>query len=521
MDELMVLVKSNNPDIIAITESWLSDDILEDEIKLSKYDILRMDRKSDTKLRGGGVLVYIHHSLRSVVLDSERVDNLEFLWMKVYDKGCEEIRLGVCYRPPNGNEAQIKGLIKNISKFDSIRTIVIGDFNFSDINWKSYTSGKVGKVFLKAVKKLGTHQMVKTKTRGENILDLVLLYEKSFVFKMEHLAPIGNSDHETRSIVLNAKIDKTKLILERFNYNKANYEVLKKEVEKVDWELETKKSSVNELWNRLINILKDFKEKFIPRFKNAENDEVPWSNNSIKKMIKKRNNVYKRFSKSGHIYFKLRYRKLRNKVTKQIKLAKIKYEGKIIKRSKNNRKIFYTYVNCTKKGKGGKKIGPLLKNKGIIGEEELVDDDREIVVELNDYFCTVFSNELVRDNNDDIMLLDKENQVENMDSISFTDEDVIKAISEFKENKSAGIDEINSTYAINIKEIVAKPLRILFNKSLQENEIPDEWKTANITPIFKKGDKSLVSNYRPVSLTVLFCKVMENLIKQNIDRHLF
>ena len=119
------------------------------------------------------------------------------------------------------------------------------------------------------------------------------------------------------------------------------------------------------------------------------------------------------------------------------------------------------------------------------------------------------------------MLLDKENQVEKLDSIIFTDEYVIKAISEFKENKSAGIDEINSTYAINIKEIVAKPLRILFNKSLQENEIPDEWKTANITPIFKKGDKSLVSNYRPVSLTVLFCKVMEKLIKQNIDRHLF
>src|SRR3989442_54685 len=119
------------------------------------------------------------------------------------------------------------------------------------------------------------------------------------------------------------------------------------------------------------------------------------------------------------------------------------------------------------------------------------------------------------------MLLDKENQVEKMGSISFTDDDVIKAISEFKENKSAGLDEINSTYAINIKEIVVEPLRILFNKSLEENEIPDGRKRANITPIFRKGDKSLVSNYRPVSLTILFCKVMEKLIKQNIDRHLF
>src|SRR2546425_12694943 len=120
-------------------------------------------------------------------------------------------------------------------------------------------------------------------------------------------------------------------------------------------------------------------------------------------------------------YILQKYRKLRNNVIRQIKLAKIKYEGKIIKRSKNNRK-----VNCTKKGKGGRKIGPLLKNRGIIGEEELVDDDREIVVELNYYFCTVFSNELFW-NNDETMLLDKENQVEKMSSrpISFTDDDVI------------------------------------------------------------------------------------------------
>ena len=51
-----------------------------------------------------------------------------------------------------------------------------------------------------------------------------------------------------------------------------------------------------------------------------------------------------------------------------------------------------------------------------------------------------------------------------------------------------------------VAKAVAKPLSILFNRSLNEGDYPDIWKIANVTPIFKKGDKSLVSNYRPVSL---------------------
>ena len=52
------------------------------------------------------------------------------------------------------------------------------------------------------------------------------------------------------------------------------------------------------------------------------------------------------------------------------------------------------------------------------------------------------------------------------------------------------------------------------------NEIPKEWKMANISPIFKKGDKSNVENYRPVSLTAFYGKVLEKIIKQNIEKFL-
>ena len=53
-----------------------------------------------------------------------------------------------------------------------------------------------------------------------------------------------------------------------------------------------------------------------------------------------------------------------------------------------------------------------------------------------------------------------------------------------------------------------------------EGYVPIDWKQANVTPIFKKGSKSEVGNYRPVSLTSVVCKLMESLIKDAIVKHI-
>ena len=67
---------------------------------------------------------------------------------------------------------------------------------------------------------------------------------------------------------------------------------------------------------------------------------------------------------------------------------------------------------------------------------------------------------------------------------------------------------------------VAKPLSIIFNKSLQDGTVPQDWKLATVCPIFKKGDRSDPSNYRPVSLTSVPCKVLESIIRDELSSHL-
>ena len=64
------------------------------------------------------------------------------------------------------------------------------------------------------------------------------------------------------------------------------------------------------------------------------------------------------------------------------------------------------------------------------------------------------------------------------------------------------------------------PLAIIYTRSLEEGIVPDDWRCANITPVYKKGSKSSAGNYRPVSLTCILCKVMESIVRDAIVKHL-
>ncbi|KAF2364495.1 Reverse transcriptase domain [Trinorchestia longiramus] len=69
-------------------------------------------------------------------------------------------------------------------------------------------------------------------------------------------------------------------------------------------------------------------------------------------------------------------------------------------------------------------------------------------------------------------------------------------------------------------EVISEPLTNIFNRSLETGIVPDDWKRANVTPIFKKGNKQIPNNYRPISLTSVISKTIERLLKVRITKHL-
>ena len=102
----------------------------------------------------------------------------------------------------------------------------------------------------------------------------------------------------------------------------------------------------------------------------------------------------------------------------------------------------------------------------------------------------------------------------------FTYEDILVELESLNEDKSTGLDDIPSSVLKNCARQLKYPLKVLFNKSMEEMTLPTDWKKARITPIFKKGKKKDVSNYRPVSITSQTCKVMERMVRKNLLRHL-
>ena len=98
--------------------------------------------------------------------------------------------------------------------------------------------------------------------------------------------------------------------------------------------------------------------------------------------------------------------------------------------------------------------------------------------------------------------------------INISQEDLQKRLQNLNSNKSPGPDEIHPRTLKETAADISKPLFIIFSESLKQGKLPTAWKEASITPIYKnKGDRQSATNYRPVSLTCIVCKLMERYVR--------
>ena len=103
--------------------------------------------------------------------------------------------------------------------------------------------------------------------------------------------------------------------------------------------------------------------------------------------------------------------------------------------------------------------------------------------------------------------------------LKITTKGVEKQLSTLNINKASGPDQIPNIFLKQTAKESASVLAALFTESLQTGNLPGDWLSANVSPIFRKGDRGLASNYRPVSLTCVCCKLMEHILVRHMLRH--
>lgn len=106
-----------------------------------------------------------------------------------------------------------------------------------------------------------------------------------------------------------------------------------------------------------------------------------------------------------------------------------------------------------------------------------------------------------------------------LDNITITDMEVSQILSGLDVNSAAGLDGIPAMYLRNCATDLGPILARIFRSTLDTDQVPEMWKKATVTPIFKKGDKTMASSYRPISLTSVPGKVMERIIASRIKDH--
>ena len=516
--ELEPRINKLKPHLVAITEVWQKE-----YFGLPDYHpAFRKDRPDGQS--GGGVMLLVHGSIN--VLDCPEMNSHEFeesVWCILCPSKNERVLVGVCYRSPNSSAENNRGLHQLLEKAMAMQAdsvLVMGDFNYRQIDWRAGTvdgpddSDPVN--FYHATNDLFLYQHVSAPTRfregcSPSTIDLIFTKEEHEVDDLTIEDPLGKSDHAVLvwKHALKTKRNDGQPCQQSYNFKRGRYSDMIEDLGQEDWNV-MHAMSIEEAWIHFKGILAKCIENHVPKTKSRRTTAtVPWWSKELKKQVKLKHSCWKTYVASRLPEDFAKYRRQRNKTTQQIRRARRDYEEKLIGTIKTDSKKFHKYIRTQQKVKV--KVTNLETDTG-----GLTSCDSEAAEVLQKCFQSVFLRET------DGELPDFAQQVDDgvtLSEVEFTVQDVLDEMQTLRPDKAAGPDGIPPTVLKICARQLASPLHILFIKSLNEQKLPNDWKVARVTAIFKKGARKKPGNYRPISLTSQVCKLLERLVRKQLVKY--
>ena len=316
--------------------------------------------------------------------------------------------------------------------------------------------------------------------------------------------------------------DNTHFVKRSRLFNKIRVQNFSNDIKLVNWDLVLNSVSADDAYNHFItdftkvyNNHFPFKSSRISKSVKRKIPRKPWITTAIVKSIHRKEKLYKKYVSNPSEDRKAVYITYRNKLTTLIRNSKRNYYADKLNELKHNAKQTWKVLNNILGRNNKPSISPHFK----IGSS-YVSDPTIIADHFNSYFVNIgpkLANDIPSSNVTFHQFLLKATSPNNSFFLSPTNYDEIISICKIlKSDSSPGHDEIKPDIVKLVADSIAHPITHIFNLSFQSGSIPDTLKLAKVTPIFKKGEKDLFSNYRPISILPVFSKILERLVHQRL-----
>ena len=489
LDEIYVLAKQYNIDIICLTETWCSNKMSDETMQLSGYTIFRRDRQDGRA--GGGLICYVKDVIPVVKLWSElNEQGLETIWLTLrphrLPRGISNLTIGNVYHPPNAVDWEMSQHLINSfdvikQKFPASGFIIVGDFNhMKDSYFK---------------KSCQVTQIVHKPTHMKSVIDLCYTTLSEFYKEPEHLPGIGLSKHHTLlfSPLTHKPRKPQSFIVYKRNQSHENRTKLKQAIINIDWSDLFRANSCEEKFNIFQKTLNELIDYHLPIHKVKRNsNDLPWVTDNFRNLIKKRQFYFHSGNNSMYCFY-------RNKVNRARKKLKSEYVSNTMQDLKcSNPKNWWQKIKSLT---GQKHKGDNLES---LAQSICNGDKTALANTINMFFQSVSSH---------LSPLSSPDRVYNFivpDDFIISVDSVEKRLRNINISKAAGPDDIPNWLLKDLYYVLAPPVCAIWNSSFRDSYVPQIWKSANTCPLPKKSPPlNLQKDLRPISLTPILSKGIE------------
>uniref|UniRef100_A0A8K9V2K0 Reverse transcriptase domain-containing protein n=1 Tax=Oncorhynchus mykiss TaxID=8022 RepID=A0A8K9V2K0_ONCMY len=507
------LAHSANPDVLAVSESWLRKTTKNSDILIPNYNIFRQDRTA----KGGGVAIYCKDSLQSSVLLSRSVPKqFELLLLKIHLSKNKSLTVAACYRPPSAPSCALDTICELIAPHLSSELVLLGDLNWNMLNTPAILQSKLDALNLTQIINEPTRYLPKALNTG-TLIDIILTN-----FPSKYTSAVFNQDLSDHCLIacirIGSAVKRPPLITVKRSLKHFSEQAFLIDLAGVSWKDIDLIPSVEDAWIFFKNAFLTILNKHAPFKKfRTRNRYSPWFSPDLTALNQHKNVLWRSALASNSPRDMQLFREARNHYTQAVRKAKASFFKQKFASCNTNSKKFWDTVKSMENKNTSSQLPTALK----IGNT-VTTDKSTIIENFKKHFSTAghaFHLATPTPVNSTAPPTATRPSLPHFSFSQIHSADVLKELQNLDPYKSAGLDNLDPFFLKLSAEIVATPITSLFNLSFVSSKIPKDWKAAAVIPLFKGGDTLDPNCYRPISILPCLSKVFESQVNKQITDH--